>query len=262
MQVGRLEEILRGMGKVAVAYSAGVDSTYLLRVAHDVLGENVVAMVVHSRLQTASELGEAKAFCEGLGVRLRVLEFDPFEVEGFAENPVDRCYRCKRALLGAVVEAAREEGCDVVVEGSNMDDEGDYRPGRKAVKELGVRSPLQEAGLWKRDIREKSRALGLGTWEKPSMACLASRIASGEAITEAKLRAVERAEAVLFARVPGLKQGRVRVQGKDARVEVEASELARVLGEREGLVRELHGLGFVHVSLDLDGYRTGSMNPQ
>lgn len=260
MPLARLHAILREMGGVAIAFSAGVDSSFLVRVAKDVLGERVVALMVRSRLLSSGEVEQAEAFCRAVGVRLRWVEFDPFEVPGFVENPKDRCYHCKKALLGAVVKAANEEGFSVVAEGSNLDDEGDYRPGRKAVKELGVRSPLQEAGLWKADIRRLSRELGLPTWDKPSFACLASRLTVGERITEERLRAVEAAEKALFARLPGLRQGRVRLHGAEARIEVEEADLERVLGARKGLLEDFRPLGFLYVSLDLAGYRTGSMN--
>ena len=257
----KLEDDLRALGSAAVAFSAGVDSTFLLKTAHDVLGDRAVAVTVRSVFCPARETAEAAVFCAAEGIRQIVLDAPVLEIPGVAANPPDRCYLCKRELFTRISETARSLGLAAVAEGSNTDDLGDYRPGMRAVAELGIKSPLLSAGLGKKEIRALSRELGLPTWDKPSFACLASRIASGETITAEKLSAVEKAEERLLEL--GLRQLRVRVHGDLARIEVPPEDFPRLMGEEipEKLDRELRALGFRFVTLDLGGYRTGSMNP-
>ncbi len=260
----QLKEYLLQLGSVAVAYSSGVDSTFLLKVAVDVLGrDKVIAVTAASGAFPRREYEEAVAFCKELGVCQEIVTINEMEIEGFRENPVNRCYLCKKAIFSELIRTAKEHQCAAVVEGSNMDDNGDYRPGLMAIKELGVKSPLQEAGLYKSEIRELSKELSLPTFNKPSFACLASRFPYGETITTEKLTMVDQAEQLLMDL--GFEQFRVRIHGeKDfvARIELLPEDIAKMMDEalRTKLYTAFKEYGFAYVSLDLKGYRTGSMN--
>ncbi|MDR1571590.1 MAG: ATP-dependent sacrificial sulfur transferase LarE [Clostridiales Family XIII bacterium] len=255
-----LKEILLGLDGVAVAFSGGVDSTFLLKEAHDALGDRAIAVTARSASFPARELREAEGFCAGEGIRHFVCESEELDIEGFSQNPTNRCYLCKNELFTKIWEVAKRNGIGAVAEGSNVDDEGDYRPGLQAVREQGVRSPLREAGLGKEEIRLLSKELGLPTWNKQSFACLSSRFVYGESITEGKLGMVDRAEQLLLDM--GFTQVRVRVHGDMARIELDPAELPRLAreAERSEVNSALKGLGFSYVTLDLEGYRTGSMN--
>lgn len=256
----QLRERLRVIGSAVVAFSSGVDSTFLLHVAHEELGERVVAATIRSHTFPKRELDEAAAFCRAEGVRHAVIASDELNIPGFAENPPDRCYHCKRELFSKLLAFAHENGLAAVLEGSNLDDDGDYRPGRRAIRELGIVSPLHEVGLTKAEIRVLSREMGLPTSEKPSFACLASRFPYGERITAAALERVERAEQWLLDAGLGLKQLRVRSHGDLARIEVPSDAIPRLAARAAEIDAAFKELGFAYVALDLRGYRTGSMN--
>jgi uncharacterized protein len=256
-----LEARLRGAGGLLVAFSGGVDSSLVLASALRARGADAVAAAtVTSPFHPSSELELARRTAEVLGARHLVLELDPLSDPGLRANPPDRCYLCKRMIFGAMLDLARTEGLEAVVDGSNADDQLDFRPGHRALRELGVRSPLCEAGFHKDEVRELAHALGLSSWDRPAQACLASRIPYGRELTEAGLRRVDLAEQLLHTL--GLELVRVRDHGDLARVEVESVGFARLFepAARAAVVTGLGRLGYRYVTLDLEGYRTGSMN--
>lgn len=249
------------MGRVLIAFSGGVDSTFLLKSAVDTLGKgNVIAFIARSPAFPKKETAAAIAAAEEMGVSCRVIDTDQMANRGFVENTRERCYHCKGDILDQARETARREGIEAVLEGSNVDDLSDFRPGRRACLEKGVISPLLEAGLTKKEVRDLSRSLGLATADKPSSACLASRVPYGMVITEEILARIEGAED--FLKGFGTGQSRVRYHGEIARIEVPAGSFETVIRCREEITEGLRKLGFTYVTLDLAGYRIGSMNEQ
>lgn len=260
VKLSRLKGVVQEYGSLLVAFSGGCDSSLLLKVAHEVLGGRVVAVTARSETYPSHEYQDAVEFATALGVRHITIDTSELGVEGFSSNPPNRCYFCKAELFGKLLELAEENDVEYVADGASLDDASDHRPGMRAAAELGVVSPLKEAGLTKNDIRKISHELGLPTWDKPSFACLASRFPYGEEITAEKLRMVGEAETYL--RGLGFRQIRVRHHGEIARIEVPEEDIDRFLDPsvRENVVSKLRQLGYVYVSLDLRGYRSGSLN--
>ncbi len=255
-----LKDYIRDLGSLAVGFSGGVDSSFMLAVAHEVLGDKAIAVTTADAAIPERELNEAKAFCKDRGIRHFICNVDPLQIEGYRKNGPDRCYFCKHGVFSEIKRIADENGIEYIAEGSNMDDLGDYRPGLRAVEELAVKSPLREAQLYKNEIRELSKAMGLPTWSKPAYACLASRFVYGEEITEEKLRMIDSAEQFLIEH--GFYEERVRMHGNIARIEVPAKDITRLAadGLREAVCKRFKEIGFLYVTLDMHGYKTGSMN--
>ena len=258
-----LKDILGGMESLVVAFSGGVDSTLLLKIAKIVLGDKVLAVTASSETTPRHELEDAKRLAKEFGVRHLIVESCDLEVPEFVKNPEDRCYICKKMRFSAIARIAAEQRLSWVADGSNIDDQGDFRPGMRAVKELGVRSPLLEAGLSKEDIRLLSRSLGLSTWNKPPYACLATRVPYGSPITAEKLAMIDAAEDLIRS-MSISSQVRVRHYGDTARIEVAHENIAKLLENetRERVVTFFKNLGFKFVTLDLEGYRMGSLNSE
>ena len=254
----KLAALLEKCMPLAVAFSGGVDSTYLLHEAVKAGKEKVTALIMKTPSVPERELDEAVAFCKSRGISFFVLPADPFSAAGFRENGRDRCYICKHFLFSALLEKAKEEGIPFVADGTNADDRKEFRPGLRALKELDIRSPLAEAGLTKKEIRELSEKERLPTWNKPSFSCLATRFPYGEELTVEKLRRTEAAENLLAEL--GFTQRRVRVHGNLARIEVLPAEIPLLLERRDMISSRLEELGFLYTTVDLKGFRSGSMD--
>ena len=257
-KLDKLKDILKSLDSVVIAFSGGVDSTLLSKVAYEVLGDKSLAVTAKSETYTKSELEDAIELAKKIGIKHEVIETSELDIPEFSHNPVDRCYYCKKELLTKLKEFAKSNGFKNVVDGANVDDVGDYRPGMRAVAELNVRSPLKEAQLTKAEIRELSKHYGLPSWDKPSAACLASRFPYGTEITAERLDTVGDAEA--FIKSFGIIQLRVRYHDQIARIEVSEKDMENLLKNRDQIVKKLKEFGFSYVTMDLQGYRTGSMN--
>jgi len=259
-KLDRLKALLREMKFAVLAYSGGVDSSLLLKAASEVLGPHLLAVTAVSETYPPAELAVAREFARSLGVAHRILRTAELESEEFVQNSPERCYFCKKVLFGKLKQIAETEGIPIILDGSNTDDLKDYRPGAKAAGEFSVRSPLREAGFSKSDVRACARMLSLPVWDKPSLACLASRIPYGTRITPAILNMIQAAEDHLH--VLGFRQVRVRHHGETARIEVNREDFGRLIADKvvEKITNALRELGYTYVCMDLDGYRTGSMN--
>ena len=256
----KLKEILASYGDLLVAYSGGVDSSLLLKIARDILGSKVLAVIARSETYPIEEGMAAIKYAKKLGVRYKVIKTEEFKNEKFISNPSDRCYYCKKELFSKLSGIAKEEGIKYIADGSNVSDLSDYRPGANASKEYGVKSPLRDAGFTKEDIRKLSRELKIPAWNKPALACLASRIPYNTRITSDVLERIEKGER--FLKGLGLKQVRVRHHGDLARIEVDKCDLASLVekGIADKIERKFKELGYYYVTIDLAGYRTGSVN--
>lgn len=255
-----LKDIIEKKGSAAIAFSGGVDSTFLLKVAHEVLGDRLIAVTATSSTYPERELKEAIKYAKDMGVKHIIISSEELDIEGFASNPKNRCYFCKKELFTKIKDVAIENGVEYVFDGSNLDDTGDFRPGMQAARELEVVSPIKEAALTKKDIRELSKEMGLPTWNKPSFACLSSRFPYGNKITLPKLNMVDKAEQYLLDM--GITQVRVRHHGEIARIEVSPEEREKFFNIEimDSIGKEFKKIGFTYVTLDMLGYRTGSMN--
>ncbi|SFE54332.1 ATP-dependent sacrificial sulfur transferase LarE [Alteribacillus iranensis] len=254
-----LQEILRQLDTIVIAFSGGVDSTFLLKVSLETLGkDNVLAVTADSETYPFEELEEAKQLAKQLGARHEIIETSELNIPGYSENTPNRCYFCKKSLFDHLIPIMHSQGYKNMAFGLIADDMGEHRPGVKAAKEYNVRGPLHEAELYKNEIRELSQQMGLPTWDKPSFACLSSRIAYGEKITIDKLRKVHESEKAI--KNLGIRQVRVRTHGDTARIEVEPSEMSTLLKYHETLTEQLTEIGYTYVTMDLKGYKSGSMN--
>jgi len=253
-----LLDYIRSLNCVAVGFSGGVDSTFLLKAAVDAVGDEAFAVIGRLVSFQRAEYESAVRFCAENGIRYTTLDINELENEEFCKNPPDRCYICKKNIFSRIKSCAESQGCIHIIEGTNADDISDYRPGMKALSELGIKSPLREIGFTKKEIRMLSQKFGLPTWDKPSLACLSTRIPYGDRITVEKLHMAEEAE--MYLRTSGISQLRVRIHGDTARIEVSPDEFMTVINDRINITEKLRQIGFSYVALDLLGFRSGSLN--
>jgi len=254
----QLQQLLKTLKSCAIAYSGGVDSTFLIKVAYDALGDNALAVTATSSTYPVRELEDAKQYAQEIGISHIIIPSEELDIPKFSDNPPDRCYYCKKELFQKIQQIAKEHHLNTVLDGSNADDTFDYRPGARARSELQIRSPLKEIGLTKQEVRQLSASLQLKSSEKPAFACLASRFPYGVKITEERLRQVEAAEEYLFSL--GIRQYRVRYHDHIARIEVTPDDFPNILAHSQKIIKRFKTLGFTYIALDLEGYRTGSLN--
>ena len=254
----QLQQMLKDLKSCVIAYSGGVDSTFLIKVAYDTLGKNALAVTATSSTYPKRELQDAKRYAHKIGIPHVIIHSEELEIPKFSDNPPERCYYCKKELFRKIQQIAKEHRLNAVLDGSNADDRFDYRPGATARKELGIKSPLKDVGLTKQEIRGLSHTMHLESAEKPAFACLASRFPYGVKITNERLKQVESAEEFLFSL--GIKQCRVRYHNHIARVEVATNDFQTILTHAQQIVKRFKKLGFTYITLDLEGYRTGSLN--
>lgn len=257
-KLNELKNYIKKLNKVMVAFSSGVDSTFLLKIARDTIGENACAITIKAPTIPKKELIEAKEFCNKNKIKHFILDFDPFKIEEFIENGKERCYFCKREIFKKIKEKAEIEGYSNILEGSNFDDIKDYRPGLRAVDELQILSPLKILEFSKNEIRNYSKILNLKTFNKPSFPCLASRIPYNEPINKEKILMVDRAENILYEM--GFFQYRVRILGKTAKIEILPNDFQNLINKKDEILKSFFDIGFKDVLLDLKGYRQGSLN--
>lgn len=259
-KINSLTKMIKDMKRVAVAFSGGIDSTFLAKICSDTLKENSIAITVNTPLQPREEIVEARRLANEIGIELIMIDIDMNDLRDIQSNDNQRCYKCKNVIFNRIIEEAKSRGYDYIVDGSNSDDTSDYRPGMRALRELGVISPLLENGICKDEIRGCSKDMGIDIWHKPSMSCLAARIPYGNVITVEKLEMVEKAE-VCLKRL-GFSQYRVRHHDAVARIEVPREEIIKMIDENISnvITKELKELGFKYISIDIEGYKTGSMN--
>ncbi|TET15320.1 MAG: ATP-dependent sacrificial sulfur transferase LarE [Actinobacteria bacterium] len=259
-KINKLKKILKDMGSLIIAFSGGVDSSFLLKVAENVLGKNVTAVTAKSLTYPRRELKDAKRIARSLNCRQIIIDSNELKIKEFRNNPKNRCYFCKKELFLKLISIKDKYKFNFVADGTNYDDLNTFRPGLKALKELGIRSPLAEAGLSKEEIRKYSKMLNLSTWDKPAFSCLSSRFPYGEEITESKLKKIGKAESFLHSL--GFRQVRVRYHYPIARIEIEKEEIPKILQSniREKMIKQLKKIGFEYITLDLEGYRSGSMD--
>ena len=256
----KLKKIIKNSGSMIIAFSGGVDSSFLLKTAVKVLGENVIAVTAKSPLYPKNEFKSAKKIIKDLNCRHIIIDFNQLKIENFKNNPINRCYICKKELLSRLIMIKNKYKFNIVADGTNSEDLNTYRPGLKALKESGIISPLACAGLTKKEIRKYSRLLELPNWDKPAQSCLASRFPYGEKITKSKLKKIEKAEDYLHSL--GFKQKRARYCYPGVRIEIGNEEIPRLIQGncRDKIIRELKKIGFIYISLDLEGYRPGSFD--
>jgi uncharacterized protein len=254
----QLKDNLRMMKSVAIAYSGGVDSTFLVNVAHEVLGDKAVAITATSSTYPQRELKQAKKYTKNIGMKHIIINSEETEIDNFSKNPINRCYYCKKELFSKIKQVANQEKLNYILDGSNADDINDYRPGMKALKEFDVISPLKDVGLTKKEIKKISKEMKLETWDKPAFACLASRFPYGTEITKSLLEQIEKAES--FLQFLGVKQFRVRYHKDIARIEVSKDDFQLILTNSDKIVEKFKEIGFKYITLDIEGYRTGSLN--